>query len=88
MKTMALVNEWGPAILVCLPIVVGVVFQNKRLDDTNARISDLRSEIDGRLSDFRAHLDTRIDDLRDLVKSEIGRLEKRIESLESPLAKR
>jgi hypothetical protein len=41
-----------------------------------------------RLSDFRTHFDKRIDDLRDLVKSEIARVERRIESLESPLAKR
>jgi hypothetical protein len=65
-----LVNEWGPALLVCVTVATGIIFQNIRL------------------SDFRTHFDKRIDDLRDLVKSEIARLEKRIESLESPLAKR
>jgi len=77
----AVLNEWGPAILVCLTVVLGIVYQN-------ARMSDFRSEINTRLSDFRSHPDGRINDLRDLVKSEIARVEKRIEALESPFAKR
>jgi len=70
-------NEWGPKILVCLTVVLGIVYQN-------ARMSDFRSEINARLSDFRSHLDGHIDDLRDLVKSEIARVEKRIEARALP----
>ena len=66
-------TAWGPALLICLTVVLGVVFGNSRL-------SDLRSYIDARFNDvdkrFNA-VDKRFDDMKDFIKSEVRRLEDR-----------
>ena len=60
------ISNWGPAALVCVTILVGIVFNN-------SRINDLRSYIDARFNG----VDKRFDDLKDFVKSEVRRLEER-----------
>jgi hypothetical protein len=57
---------WGPALLVCLTVVIGIFYDN-------SRISDLRSYVDSR---FNA-VDRSFDDLKDFIKSEVRRLEDR-----------
>lgn len=61
-----MVNEWGPAILVCLTIVAGMIYGNSRLND-------LRSSLEGRFNS----MDKRFDDLKDWIRSEVKRLEER-----------
>ncbi|HMC58223.1 MAG TPA: hypothetical protein VKJ01_03425, partial [Candidatus Solibacter sp.] len=57
---------WGPSLLICLTLVLGILYNNSRL-------SDLRSYMDAR---FNA-VDKRFDDLKDFIKSEVRRLEDR-----------
>jgi uncharacterized protein (DUF2164 family) len=59
-------SNWGPAALVCVTILLGIVFYN-------SRINDLRSYIDARFNG----VDKRFDDLKDFVKREVRRLEER-----------
>jgi hypothetical protein len=80
----SVVNVWGSAILVCLTVVLGVLWNNSRLSDLRSSIGDLRSYMDARfnaqdkrIDDLRSSVVQRIDDLRDFVKSEIRRLEER-----------
>jgi hypothetical protein len=57
---------WGPALLICLTVVIGILFNN-------SRINDLRGYVDAR---FNA-VDHRFDDLKDFIRSEVRRLEDR-----------
>jgi len=61
-----MVNEWGPAILVCLTVIMGLLY-------SNSRQSDLRNDMNAR---FDA-IDKRFDDLKDWIRAEIRRLEDR-----------
>ena len=69
----AALASWGPSLLICLTVVLGILFNN-------SRISDLRSYIDARFNDidkrFNA-VDKRFDDMKDFIKSEVRRLEDR-----------
>ncbi len=47
-----------------LAVLVGILVNNSRLSDTNARIAELR-----------AHVDGRFDDMRDLWRAELHRVE-------------
>ncbi|HTS49666.1 MAG TPA: hypothetical protein VMH05_17065 [Bryobacteraceae bacterium] len=47
-----------------LAVLVGVLINNSRLNDTNTRIADLR-----------LHVDTRFDEMRDLWRAELHRVE-------------
>jgi hypothetical protein len=60
------ISNWAPAALVSVTILLGIVFNN-------SRINDLRSYIDARFNG----VDKRFDDLKDFVKSEVRRLEER-----------
>jgi hypothetical protein len=48
-----------PSVLSVVMVLVGILINNSRLADTNARISVLRS-----------HMDNRFDDMRDMWRSE------------------
>jgi hypothetical protein len=67
------VNEWGPAILVCFTVVLGIVMNNRGIDALRA---DLTARIDG----LRADLTARIDGLE-------KRLVDRLERLEHPVVR-
>jgi hypothetical protein len=54
-----------------LAVLVGILINNARLNDTNARISEMRGHIDGRFND----VDRRFDEMRDLWRSELYRVE-------------
>jgi len=60
------INEWGPAILVCLTVTIGLLYGNSRL-------TDLRNDMNSR---FEA-IEKRFDDLKDWIRSEVKRLEER-----------
>jgi hypothetical protein len=48
-----------PSVLSVVMVLVGILINNSRLADMNARISELRS-----------HMDNRFDDMRDMWRSE------------------
>jgi hypothetical protein len=50
-----------------LAVLVGILINNSRLSDTNARISELRGHMDTRFND----VDRRFDEMRDLWRSEL-----------------
>jgi hypothetical protein len=53
-----------PSVLSVIVVLVGILINNSRLGDMNARISELRS-----------HIDNRFDDMRDMRRSELRRVE-------------
>ncbi len=52
-----------------LAVLAGILINNSRLSDTNARIAELR-----------AHVDSRFDQMRDLWRSELYRVEQVIDA--------
>jgi hypothetical protein len=76
-----ILSQWGPALLVCFTVIIGLFYQS-------ARMTDLRSSIDKRFDDMKSSFDKRFDDLKDLMKSEFKRVDERIDRLESPLARK
>ena len=76
-----ILSQWGPALLVCFTVIIGLFYQN-------ARMTDLRSSVDKRFDDMKSSFDKRFDDLKDLIKSEFKRVDERIDRLESPLARK
>jgi ATPase subunit of ABC transporter with duplicated ATPase domains len=67
-------SQWGPVAVIVGGYLLGIYFQNRRIDD-------LRDSINRRFDD----VNKRFDDLRDLLKSEIKRVEERIDRLEHPI---
>jgi hypothetical protein len=59
-----------------LAVLVGILINNSRLNDTNARLS----ETNARISELRQHMDTRFDEMRDLWRSELYRVEQVIDA--------
>jgi len=70
------VTQWGPVAVIVGGYLLGIFFQNRRIDD-------LRDSINKRFDG----VDKRFDDLRDLLKSEIKRVEERIDRLEHPIVR-
>ena len=58
----------GPTMLA---VLVGILINNSRLNDTNTRIGELRLHIDARFND----VDRRFDEMRDLWRAELHRVE-------------
>ena len=83
-----ILSQWGPALLVCFTVIVGLFYQNTRMTDLRAsfdkRFDDMKSSFDKRFDD----MGRRFDDLKDLMKSEFKRVDERIDRLESPLARK
>ena len=52
-------------------VLVGILLNNSRLGDTNARITELRSHMDNKF----AHVDNRFDDMPDMWRTELRRME-------------
>lgn len=65
-----MVSEWGPAILVCLTVAVGLLF-------SNSRQTDLRNEMNARFEGMEKRFDKRFDDLKDWIRAELRRIEER-----------
>jgi hypothetical protein len=78
------INIWGPALLVCFTVLIGILTNNKRIDD-------LWSDLTGRIDGLEKQLNSRIDDLRSDLIAGIEGLEKRLvdrlERLEHPVVK-
>ncbi len=58
-----------PSVLSVVAVLIGILINNSRLGDVNARISDLRS-----------HMDNRFDDMRDTWRAELRRVEEVIDA--------
>ena len=76
-----ILSQWGPALLVCLTVIIGLFYQN-------ARMTDLRSSLDKRFDDMKSSFGKRFDDLKDYIGSEFKRVDERIDRLESPLVRK
>ena len=97
-----ILSQWGPALLVCFTVVLGLFYQNsrmtdlnkriddlnKRMDDLNRRIDDMRAAFDKRFVDLKALIDHRFDDLKDYIRAEFKRVDERIDRLESSLVRK
>ena len=59
-----------------LAVLVGILINNSRLNDTNARIGELRGHMDSCFKD----VDRRFDEMRDLWRSELYRVEQVIDA--------
>ena len=63
------------AILASVPtmvvVLIGILPNNSRLSDVNARLAELRAHIDVRFND----VDRRFDEMKDLWRSELRRVE-------------
>jgi hypothetical protein len=58
-----------PSVLSVIVVLVGILINNSRLGDMNARITELRS-----------HMDNRFDDMRDMWRGELRRVEEVIDA--------
>jgi hypothetical protein len=75
-----IINQWGPVAVIVGGYLVGIFFQNRRIDD-------LRGSLTKRIDDLRDSMNKRFDDLHDLLKSEVKRVEERLERLEHPIVR-
>jgi len=85
-------SQWGPALLVCFTVVLGMFFQNSRISDLKSsvdhRFDDLQSSFDRRFDDLKTSIDNRFEEMKDYIKSEFKRVDERIDRLESPIARK
>ena len=75
-----IINQWGPVAVIVGGYLLGIFFQNRRIDD-------LRDSMNKRFDDLRETMNKRFDDLHDLLKSEIKRIEERLDRLEHPIVR-
>ncbi len=75
-----IINQWGPAAVIVGGYLLGIYFQNRRIDD-------LRDSMNRRFDDLRETMNKRFDDLHDLLKPEVKRLEERLDRLERPMVR-
>jgi hypothetical protein len=69
-----------PSVLSVVAVLVGILINNSRLGDVNARISEMRTELRSSVSDLRSHVDYRFDDMRDTWRAELRRVEEVIDA--------
>lgn len=75
-----IVGQWGPVAVIVGGYLIGIYFQNRRIDD-------LRDSVNRRFDDLRTSINNRFDDLHDLLKSEVKRLHEHIDRLEHPVVR-
>ena len=75
-----MINQWGPVAVIVGGYLLGIFFQNRRIDD-------LRDSMNKRFDDLRETMNKRFDDLHDLLKSEVRRLDERLARLEHPIVR-
>jgi predicted nuclease with TOPRIM domain len=73
-----IMNQWGPVAVIVGGYLLGIFFQNRRIDD-------LRDSVNRRLDDFRETMNKRFDGFHDLLKSEVKRLEERFDHVDERL---
>ncbi len=74
------IGQWGPVAVIVGGYLLGIYFQNRRIDD-------LRDSINRRFDDLRDSINKRFDGLHDLLKSEVKRLDERLDRMEHPIVR-
>jgi hypothetical protein len=74
------IGQWGPVAVIVGGYLLGIYFQNRRIDD-------LRDSINRRFDDLRDSINKRFDGLHDLLRSEVKRLDERLDHLEHPIVR-
>jgi hypothetical protein len=75
-----MINQWGPIAVIVGGYLLGIYFQNRRIDD-------LRDSMGKRFDDLRDSMNKRFDGLHDLLRSEVKRIEERLDRLEHPIVR-
>lgn len=86
-----IINQWGPIAVIVGGYLLGIYFQNRRIDDLrdamSKRFDDLRDSMNKRFDDLHDSMNKRFDDSHDLLKSEVKRLDDRFDRLEHPIVR-
>ena len=78
MPTNEMINQWGPAVIVCLTIIVGLFYNNQR-------ISDFKDAISKQFEDFKKYNEDSKKDLYRYLDSKFKSIEDRLDKLENPI---
>ena len=75
------INQWGPVAVIVGGYLLGIFFQNRRIDDfrdsINRRLDDLRDLLKSEVKRLEERFD-RVDERFDRVEERLGRLESAI----------
>jgi archaellum component FlaC len=74
-------TQWGPIAIIVAGYLLGIYFQNRRIDDLKDTMNKRFDDTNKRFDD----MNRRQDDMRDLLKSEVKRLEEHIVRLDHPV---
>jgi hypothetical protein len=74
----AALTSWGPALLICLTVIIGIVYNSSRITGLRSYMDARFNAVDRRFDDMKGDVNQRFDDMRDLLKSEIKRHEDRV----------
>jgi len=58
-----------------ITVLIGILINNARMNDTNTRIGELRSEMNQRFTSMQGEMNRRFDDMKDTWRSELHRVE-------------
>ncbi|HTD43084.1 MAG TPA: hypothetical protein VK687_02845 [Bryobacteraceae bacterium] len=65
-----------------ITVLIGILINNSRISDLNARMGDFRTSNDGRFGELRSYMDLRfndvdrrLDEMKDMWRSELHRVE-------------
>ena len=64
--------EWAQVLTIVLPvmftIIIGIFYNNRRIDDVNHRIEDLRSDMNQRFVDMNQSMNQRFADMHEEIR--------------------
>jgi chromosome segregation ATPase len=82
-----IVNQWGPVAVIVVGYLLGIFFQNRRIDDLrdsmNTRFEDLRDLLKSEIKRLEERLG-RMEGRLDHVDQRLDRMDQRLERLEHP----
>ena len=80
-----LINQWGPVAVIVGGYLLGIFFQNRRIDDlrdsVNKRFEDLRDLLKSEVKRLEEHADQRFDQ----VDQRFDHVDQRLDRLEHPI---
>ncbi|MBV9768061.1 MAG: hypothetical protein JOZ32_00700 [Bryobacterales bacterium] len=81
------ISQWGPVAVIVGGYLLGIYFQNRRIDDLrdsmNRRFDDLRDLLKSEIKRVEERID-HVEERIDRVEERLGRLEERLDRLEQP----
>jgi hypothetical protein len=94
----AMVNQWGPALLIVFSVLLGVLYNNKRLDDLQKYIDMRFDAMEKRFVEFQASIEKRFAEFQTAIRSELSvrskpvedrlkAVEERLDRLEHPVSR-